>query len=290
MKTLYMTYGLPASGKTTWAKEYQVGQPKNSIVRINKDDLRAMLNNSVHSKGAEKSIVEVRDFLASYYLTKGLNVIIDDTNLYPEHEKQLRQIAKDCKAKFVKKDFTDVSLAECLERNKKRGYKVPTEVIIGMYKKYLAKGQNGNPLNPLVFDEELPFCVIFDLDGTLAHITDRSPYDGASCLNDEVNVSVATLFDIIGSNVTKRFIFSGRNGESEPQTKEWLNKHNIYYDELHMRKPGDNRDDAIVKEEMFDEFIRDQYNVLFVVDDRQRVVDMWRRLGLTCLQCNYGSF
>ena len=61
------------------------------------------------------------------------------------------------------------------------------------------------------------------------------------------------------------------------------------YKKLVMRKTGDYRKDSIVKREMFEEHIEGKYNVLFVLDDRNQVVDMWRKeLGLTCLQCNYG--
>src|SRR5690606_18700513 len=102
-----------------------------------------------------------------------------------------------------------------------------------------------------------------DLDGTLAHIVDRSPYDGKSCASDEVNKSIKILSDMV-SFYNKKYmlnhkwdtiILSGRNGESEPETRRWLEDNGVQYDELHMRKPGDDRKDSVVKEEMFNEFI-----------------------------------
>ena len=219
-----MTYGLPASGKTTWAKSLQAESPKNSVIRINKDDLRTMLSDGIWSGGAEKDIINVRDFLVSYYLTKGLHVIVDDTNLHPKHEVALRELAKVCNAQFVKKDFTDVSFEECLARNKKRGLTVPEKVIADMYKKYVVKEKYGNALDPMVFDEKLHSCVIFDLDGTLAHITDRNPYDGASCMSDVTNKSIEWLFNIVNDSGAKTIIFSGRTGESFKETEKWLKK------------------------------------------------------------------
>ena len=57
-----------------------------------------------------------------------------------------------------------------------------------------------------------------------------------------------------------------------------------------MRATGDNRNDAIVKNEIFDTYIRDKWNVVCVLDDRDRVVKRWRELGLACFQVNYGAF
>jgi hypothetical protein len=57
-----------------------------------------------------------------------------------------------------------------------------------------------------------------------------------------------------------------------------------------MRGNDDNRCDSIVKEEIYNEYIKDKYNVLAVFDDRDRVVDMWRRIGLPTYQVYYGSF
>jgi hypothetical protein len=66
-------------------------------------------------------------------------------------------------------------------------------------------------------------------------------------------------------------------------TEEWLKLHGVPYDEIYMRPAEDKREDSIIKQELFDAHIRDRYNVLFVLDDRNRVVDMWRRNGLDSL-------
>jgi hypothetical protein len=58
-----------------------------------------------------------------------------------------------------------------------------------------------------------------------------------------------------------------------------------------MRAPKDQRKDSIVKKELFEESVRNNYNILFALDDRNQVVDMWRKeLGIKCLQVNYGDF
>lgn len=83
---------------------------------------------------------------------------------------------------------------------------------------------------------------------------------------------------------------SGRKESAREYTKEWLKYNNILYDKLLMRKDNDDRKDAIVKKEIYDNIIKDNYNVLFVLDDRDSVVKMWRDEGLDCFQVYYGNF
>lgn len=287
--------GLPASGKTRYASKLIGANSKYK--RIGKDFLRIMIDGGEWSKSNEKNIIKSRDKLSELFLENGFNIIIDDTNFHEPHEVKLRELAKKYDARFVIKDFTDVPLETCLKRDSKRDNPVGRKNIMRMYNKYLKK-QNEKPLNPVIFGDNLPYCVIFDLDGTIAHIHDRSPYDGKSCGSDLVNKSINNLINIIQSyndigshqNNVRVIILSGRNGDSKPETIKWLKDNNISYDELHMRTPGDSRKDSVIKKEIFDEHIKDKYNVLFIVDDRDQMVKKWRSMGLTCLQCNYGDF
>lgn len=89
---LLMTYGLPASGKTTFAKGLVATQA--NWKRVNKDDLRAMLDAGKWSSQNEKFILQVRDYLIGKFLNEKYNVVVDDTNLDPKHKAQLQEIAK----------------------------------------------------------------------------------------------------------------------------------------------------------------------------------------------------
>lgn len=298
MLKLYMTKGLPASGKTTWTKEMLLKD--SSLVRVNKDDLRAMLHGGKWSKINEKQVVLIRDDIIENTLAQGRNIIVDDTNLHPKHRERFELLANRYNAELVIQDFTDVPLDVCISRDSTRSNSVGKKVIVGMHQKYL-RNKNEKPLNPLVFDNSLPYCVIFDLDGTLAHITDRSPYDGKSCASDLRNDSIVALFQLIQDSEAKTWkrwssvpreviILSGRNGDSRPETEKWLTDHGITYDKLYMRTEGDSRKDAVVKKELFEKHIVNKYNVLFIVDDRDQMVELWRSMGITCLQCNYGDF
>lgn len=135
--------------------------------------------------------------------------------------------------------------------------------------------------------EDLPFCIICDLDGTLALINGRSPYDH-EVETDIVNYSV--LHVLRKFNTMPIVIFSGREDKALKSSKKWLNNHMVPYTNIVFRKTGDTRKDSTVKQEMFEQHIHGKYRVLFVLDDRNQVVDMWRNLGIDCFQVYYGDF
>lgn len=139
----------------------------------------------------------------------------------------------------------------------------------------------------------LPWCVICDIDGTLAHMKDRGPFDWARVGTDELDEQVALVLEAVRAADEKYriILLSGRDGSCEPETVAWLEEHWVDYDDLFMRTAGDNRKDSIIKRELYEKHIADKYNVLCVFDDRNQVVDMWRNeLGLTCFQVAEGDF
>lgn len=278
-----LTRGLPASGKSTWAKE-QV--KKGNIVRVNKDDLRAMLSNGKWSKVNEQIVLKIRDQATIAALNKGYSVIIDDTNLHDKHYKRMLEIAEEYSNCVVEiKEFTDVSLDECIKRDLKREDSVGEKVIRDMYNMFLAP-----KIEILEHDPNKETIVIVDIDGTLAHINNRSPYDWMSVGSDTPDNAIIKLVNIL-SPFYKIIVFSGRDSICRDITKEWLKNNNLVYDKLYMRDTGDTRKDTIIKKEMYDKYIKDQYNVEFILDDRNQVVNMWRNeLGLKCLQVAEGNF
>jgi len=92
-KKLILCKGLPASGKTNWARELIDKEPEK-WKRINKDDLRLMLDNNKWSKKNEQCVLRIRDLLINQFMQDGYNIIIDDTNLDPKHEKRIREIVE----------------------------------------------------------------------------------------------------------------------------------------------------------------------------------------------------
>jgi predicted kinase len=276
---LLMLSGLPASGKTTYAKELVAQGWK----RVNKDDLRAMIDDSKWSKTNEKEIMEARDLIVIHFLDNGYNVVVDDTNFHDGHRESLIEIADNCDAEFEEK-FFDVPVYECIERDLKRGDKsVGSKVILGMYFKYLRKD--------VEWKENRQNAFMFDIDGTLARMVDRSPFDYTKVHTDVVVPNIAMILRCLRGNTgLPIIIMSGRKLECENDTAQWLKDNNIPFDHLIMRETEDNRKDAIIKEELYHKYVEPFYNIIGVFDDRNQVVDMWRSLGLTCLQVDYGGF
>lgn len=132
-------------------------------------------------------------------------------------------------------------------------------------------------------------CIICDIDGTIAALGDRSPFDWTRVGEDKPIQVIINLLAILHPVYTI-ILFSGRDGSCRDLTEQWLQEHQVPYHELLMRKAGDKRKDCIVKQEMYETHIVPRYEVEFVLDDRKQVVDMWRGLGLTCLQVAEGNF
>jgi len=140
--------------------------------------------------------------------------------------------------------------------------------------------------------------VIFDIDGTLADISERAHHVrtkpknwnafNAGMAQDKAIHSMVRLCNILYASGIHIVLCSGRNEKNRPETVEWLSRQGVNYHELLLRKDEDFRSDAIVKREILGTL--DKSNVLFVVEDRSRVVEMWRSEGLVCLQCAPGEF
>lgn len=131
-----------------------------------------------------------------------------------------------------------------------------------------------------------------DVDGTLALSHQRNPYDWRSADRDHPNPAVVTAVQALAAHpsVSAIIAISGREERARSLTTSWLAEHSIPVNELIMRADGDARADAVVKEELFRRFVKPRYLVCGVIDDRNRVVEMWRRLGLTCFQVADGDF
>lgn len=150
----------------------------------------------------------------------------------------------------------------------------------------------------------LTACII-DIDGTAANIDHRLHFvrkeegkraDWQSFFkNMHLDEPNTWCRDIVNSMREKNAIVycSGRPDNFRKETTTWLqeNKFLTMHDYLLMRPRNDSRDDRIIKEIIFDFEIMTRFkNIKFAIDDRQRVVDMWRSRGVTTLQCAEGNF
>lgn len=164
--------------------------------------------------------------------------------------------------------------------------------------------------------KSLPVLIV-DLDGTLCNIDHRLHH----VKNEEKKKRRWDLFfkEIPGDSVNEwcrtlitrahynPVIFcSGRGDDTRKMTEDWLLKHGfateLYtkpdgekviskkYKHLFMRHRQDYRADNIVKEIILEFELKTRYNIWMAVDDRDQVVKMWRKHGITCLQCAEGDF
>lgn len=146
----------------------------------------------------------------------------------------------------------------------------------------------------------LPKAIICDLDGTLCNIYHRQHYMRSRPKNWKafyraMGQDVAHEFcrDILQKYRVRGYVIllvTGRPEEYRRQTEQWLQDHEVEYDQLLMRETGDFRQDFVIKQELYQQVIKDSYNIFFVLDDRDQVVKMWRSQGLTCLQVAEGNF
>lgn len=281
MAKIIMLKGLPASGKSTWAKEKV---KTGNYMRISKDDIREKMLGG-YTPRKERDVLRIRNNLIRQAIELGRNVIVDDTNLNSAHEKTIRRIAKELGVPLIINDsFLEVPPEECVKRDLARDKSVGATVIWGMHDQYLVPSQQKR----LDTDWQKRRCVIFDIDGTLAHMTGRNPYDYNRVMEDEPDallVAVAdSLKEVYGKDYLDIIIVSGRNEDCRELTERWLDENMVPYTHLYMRKQDDKRDDTIVKEEIYRTYIEPEYAVLGVFDDRPKVCRMWRRIGLKVAQ------
>jgi phosphoglycolate phosphatase-like HAD superfamily hydrolase len=140
--------------------------------------------------------------------------------------------------------------------------------------------------------------VIFDIDGTLADVSERIHHVRKKPKNwnaffegmaqDKAIHSMVRLCNILYASGIQIILCSGRNEKHRTETVAWLAQQGVNYHELLLRKEHDRRSDTVVKREILATL--DKSRILFVVEDRSRVVEMWRSEGLVCLQCAPGEF
>ena len=282
MKKVLILQGLPASGKSSFAREILLREP-GKWVRTNKDLLREMCHASYWTKNNEKFILGIRDLIILEALESGKHIIVDDTN-FGKNIDRIKELVKGKAQIEVDRHFLKVSVEECIQRDLKRPNSVGKDVIMRMYRQHL---QEANPA--IAYNPELPEAIIVDMDGTLAIMGDRSPYDVSRCDLDLPNKPVLeTVLKWQAS--TTIIVVSGRTDDGQAKTEQWLQKYGVQYQHIYLRRAGDMRKDSVVKEEIYRNFICDRYNISFILDDRQQVVDMWRGLGLTVFQVAEGDF
>lgn len=308
-----ITVGLPGSGKTTKAKQIQSADP-NNVVLVSRDDLRAFLYNEegILASHKETQITNVQKWLVKSSLKQGKHVIIHDLNLREKYRKQWAEIASSLGAEFEIIDLTQVSVDDCIANDGLRamvgGRCVGPDVIRELAYKFKStlKKDTWKPYKlypydalsaPVAYEKVewvpgLPQAIIVDVDGTVADCTGvRSPYDTTKYHLDKPKEDVIRLIRELHYKCGYLVVFcSGRHEDFYDETYEWLLHHvKVPVEGLFMRYEN-GTEDSVIKAELFNRHIRHKYNTVAVFDDRNRVVEMWRSLGLLVNQVAEGDF
>lgn len=293
MPTLEILMGLSGSGKSTYAES-------TGKAIVSRDALRVAIFGTDGPEYYEHPDVRVREDAVTVAehaaitgaLSVGLDVIHDATNLTPRFSQKIANIGY-AHGATVKVKVFDVPLETALERNRKRGLMggrlVPDDVIRKQYQR-LQSNKNWKPKTATVWkpadltNDERTYAIMVDIDGTLAHMHNRGPFDWAKVKDDKVDEYVYEIVSNYSDLCYEIIILSGRDGVSYHDTRDWLLENDIPVDRLIMRAEGDMRPDDIVKHELFHENINDKYIIRAVIDDRPKVCRMWRAIGLPVFQ------
>ncbi len=303
MSKLLILVGAPGSGKSTFARYFL--RTEDNWIRVNRDDFRLMqFGDSLMIPFYEERISKMVEASVLTLLKSDTNVIIDATNTslrtiqdmihtYTEYadisfkvfDLPVDELVKRCDkryeetGKFISKSVVERNVANLKHTLEKFDFTpIPRKVQV-------------STTSYATQDKNLPKAVICDLDGTLSLLNGRDPYNAATCDNDLLNEPVAAALKMAKQQGYQVILLSGREDKFREPTVRFLDKHQIGYDLLLMRTSNDFRKDNIIKRELFEGEIQGKYFVEFLLDDRNQVVDMWRKdLHLPCFQVNYGDF
>lgn len=275
-----ITVGISASGKTYWASQQDAVDINRDWIRFNVIAPGANWGNYKFNKHKENEVTKIQEQMVMDAQGKCQDVIISDTNINPNTRNKWIKLLGDLGYEVEIKEFP-ISLEDAYKRDSLRANGVGQNVIYSQYQKWLEyKGRK-----TYVADGGKPKAILFDIDGTLAHMEGRSPFAWDKINTDSVKELIKAM--AIGYDAQDYLVIcvSGRDGVCYDDTKTWLNVNRIPFWYLFMREEGDTRKDTIIKEEIFWDKIANHYNVVGVVDDRPSVVRMWHELKIPNVIC-----
>ena len=282
--------GLQASGKSTESRRRSAAD--KNVMRVSRDDIRNML--FVHWAGKKESVVShIEKATVRAAVSAGYDIIIDDTNLNPGVRVSWQSLADELGVPLVEESF-ETPLETCIFRDANRhGNAFLGRPVIERTALWYGK------LPPLPADQPV---AIFDIDGTIANSDHRSYLVDGSQKKDHEKyftlVGLDTPIQVVidwanacyAAGMTVLLVSGRPTGRPGIDTVNWLAKHNVHYHHIFTRNGGDYRLDDIVKQEILDKLLiwirKDQ--IQFCVDDRPRVIRMWKANGLKVYDVGHG--
>ncbi len=306
MSKMIALIGPSGAGKSTIARNIAEERTAagEDVIIVGRDKLREMMfgysERTVHEHYKkedlgirEYKVSEVQDTIIKQALREKKTVIVDNTHLRLKYIKELLKYSTDVEVKLV-----EASIEDCIERDAARERSVGEEVIKSQFEQLEVLKQNydfetlkAESVDKIEQDCQLPHAIIFDVDGTLAHMQNRSPYDMSKVSEDMLDHAVYEAYAAAKAAGYKIIICTGREGGEEGLvgTMDWLAENDILYDEFYIRPEGSYEKDYVVKERMWRDIVQSYY-VVAMYDDRNQVVDHARKLGFKVFQVAEGNF
>ena len=286
----YITVGLPASGKSSWAREH-VAQNPNTVI-VNNDTIRhEYMDRAKITKWTpqvEDYVRTQRELAIGTAKFKQQNVVVDNTHMNPKTRKQIVKFCQQLGYEVELVDFQHVSVDECVQRDAQREGRaqVGEKVIRDMYRKFTPRPAEGE-LPDWQPNDRLTKAVIVDLDGTMAQMTARGPFDEHLVDTDRVRLFVRTTVWALYEAGFKVIFMSGRSERCRDLSEQWIEQQCGFREYLlFMRGVDDRRRDSDVKRDLYVQHVQGRYSVMSVFDDRAQVIrECWKPLGLPVFRC-----
>jgi predicted kinase len=304
MNKLILLQGISGSGKTTYAKRWVEEDPLHRV-RLNYDDIRCMLG-KYWVPEREPLMLGIFKSALLQSMDRGYDIIVDNmSNLNPKHQEEYFNTVEDWNnhtTKYLYKiefKLINTPVEICIERDSKRQIPIGEKVIRQQWRKYrdyIIQQSVKEMLDHQVKENsKLPHCIIVDMDATLCFNTSGRPFYGPGTaekiINDIPNINVVDLVKAYCEQYgCDLIVITGRDDSCREPTLEWLGKYGLYPKLLLMRSTRDYSKGDECKKKLYEEHIKDKYNVDLVFEDSSKVVKMYRDLGLTVLQPNEGKF
>lgn len=289
MPRITILIGPPGSGKSTLAKAYEA----KGFVRISQDD---------QGKGHMGLFLEA--------LEQRKDIVVDRMNFDKQQRDRYRLPAK---GEGYHISFHEVISPKsiCFNRCNQRT-EHPTikneiharsalETFFSKYEELTQEELNFEYIRESYRQLERPPAIMVDLDGTLCNLNHRLHFVRGEGKKDwksffESMVEDTLYEDVMSALVaehqrgTQIVLCSGRPDNYRGHTEDWLKKNMVPYTDLVMRPRNNYKSDDITKAMLYRYEIAPFFEVKYVLDDRDQVVNKWRSMGLTCFQVRPGDF
>ena len=298
MNKIIAMVGISGSGKSTRAKEI-MDAAKGKAIIVSRDKIREMLFGYTEETigdyyksdfmKKEPLVSKVQDSLIRKGIALRKDVIVDNTHLKMSYLNDLAKYGVE-----VVTMLCDEPVAVCIARDEKRVRKVGKAIIRQQWTQFVALYEIiPSIINPKDLTIKQNWnghrAYIFDIDGTLAHMMDRSPYDYDKVDTDKVDYVVRKQLHLLQDQGYKIIICTGRDAVCTEKTLTWLGENDIAFDEFYIRPEGSKEPDFVVKERMWRD-ICENYYIEGMFDDRNQVVDHARQCGFKVFQVAEGNF